>query len=176
VLAGEYAWGTTSITRPHDLSNAGANNEIASDSGANCVYSNSGDINGALRSGFAATSGTVTRGATGASYYGIMELSGNIFEKLVSVMGSQTDTTVSTFTGLNGNGSLSLSGNANVDYWPGNNGTNGVNGEVTGVSGSGYRGGRWYAGAELACVSNRYSAAYSVKIVYGIGGRCVRTQ
>ena len=91
-------------------------------------------------------------------------------------MGSQAGTTLSIFTGLNGDGNLSTNGNANVDYWPGNNGTAGANGEVTGASGSGFRGGYWSDGVSFARASDRYYAAStnaSRNSYYG--GRFART-
>ena len=92
-------------------------------------------------------------------------------------MGTQTGNTLSIFTGLNGNGNLSLSGNANVDYWPGNNGSGGANGEITGAAGSGTRGGVWYNDNTYARVSVRERAAitYATRLMYN-GVRLVRTQ
>lgn len=172
----EYAWGRTVITPATGISNAGTINETASN-GGNCAYGNNANVQGPLRSGFASTASSTPRESAGASYYGIMELSGNLWERPVSVMGSRTGTTLSIFTGLNGNGSLSTNGNANVDYWPGNNGTGGADGEVTGaVGGFGFRGGAWSAGAPSVQVSDRYSAAFTVTPRgSGIGGRFART-
>ena len=175
VVAGEYAWGTTGITQVTGITNSGQLGEIATN-GGNCVYGNHASVQGPLRSGFAATSGTTTRESAGASYYGIMNLSGNLWERPVSVMSSQTVATLSIFTGLNGDGNLSTNGNANVDYWPGNNGTAGANGEVTGASGSGYRGGNWYSDVSHARASDRYYAASTDadRDTY-YGGRFART-
>ncbi|MDD5109366.1 MAG: SUMF1/EgtB/PvdO family nonheme iron enzyme [Candidatus Omnitrophica bacterium] len=175
VLAGEYAWGSTSITQVTGITNSGQLSETATNSG-NCAYGNHASVQGPMRSGFASTATSTTREGAGASYYGIMDLSGNLWERPVTVMGSQSGTTLSIFTGLNGDGSLASNGNANVDYWPGNAGTNGVNGEVTGASGSGFRGGTWNNDASYARVSDRYYAAYTVSNRdYHFGGRFART-
>jgi hypothetical protein len=100
-----------------------------------------------------------------------MELSGNLWELPASVMDSQTGTTVSSFTGVDGDGSLSTNGNANVANWPGLSG-----GEVTGAAGSGFRGGDWIDGATFARVSARSVAAFtSTGRYYYFGGRCART-
>ncbi|MDD5108422.1 MAG: SUMF1/EgtB/PvdO family nonheme iron enzyme [Candidatus Omnitrophica bacterium] len=157
-VAGEFAWGTTNLTNITGISNAGTINEVASNGTANASI---GGGYGTLRGGFAATSSTTSRQSTGASYYGIMELSGNIYERVVTIMDSiDSGAAVSKFTGLNGDGILSASGYANVDYWPGNNGTNGVGGEVTGYQGAGQRGGNDGYGTDHAYVSSRVDGAY----------------
>ena len=175
VVAGEYAWGTTGITASASgPTNSGTSNETATNS-ANCLYS--GGVQGPIRSGFASTASSTTRESAGASYYGIMDLSGNLWERPVSVMSSQTVATLSIFTGLNGDGNLSTNGYANVNYWPGNAGTNGANGEVTSTSGSGARGGTWHYDYGYAGASGRYFASYpGVGRYYDFGGRFARTQ
>jgi formylglycine-generating enzyme required for sulfatase activity len=140
-IANEYAFGSATATATASgPTNSGANNEIATNS-ANCLYS--GGIQGPIRSGFAATSSSLRYNA-GASFYGVMELSGNLWKRPVTV----GNATGRAFTGLHGNGALDASGNADVSLWPG-----------TGATGSGYRGGSWYYGATYARVSDRYYAA-----------------
>jgi formylglycine-generating enzyme required for sulfatase activity len=176
-VAGEYAWGTTNITQATGISNSGAINEIASNSGANCVYGSATNVQGPLRTGFAATSTTTTREQTGASFYGIMELSGNLWERPVSVMGSQSGTAVSTFAGTNGDGTLAADGNAsgtagvNIYDWPGY-----ASGEVTGAAGSGCRGGIWSDDSSYGRTSARSNAAtaYTGRN-NNYGGRLART-
>jgi len=176
-VAGEYAWGTTNITQATGISNSGAINEIASNSGANCVYGSATNVQGPLRTGFAATSTTTTREQTGASFYGIMELSGNLWERPVSVMGSQSGTAVSTFAGTNGDGTLAADGNAsgtagvNIYDWPGY-----ASGEVTGAAGSGYRGGLWSNDSSYVRTSDRsYAASAYTGRNSNYGGRLART-
>lgn len=150
----EYAWGSTNITRASSIVNSKMDNEAASNSAANCNYSVSGNnLGGPIRVG-CFTSGT--RQSMGASYYGIMELSGNLWERPVTIGNS----TGRSFTGLNGDGSLDSNGNANVSNWPN-----------AGAVGSGLRGGNWHFNNNAACrVSDRLNAAVThndASSVYG---------
>lgn len=64
-----------------------------------------------LRCGiFAASATNKTREETGATYYGIMEMSGNVEEQVVGV-GSANQRT---FTGLHGNGALTAAGESDI--------------------------------------------------------------
>jgi len=152
-VSGEYAWGSASITGATGISNgdanSGANNETFSNAGANCV-DNSG-VGGPLRVG-AFAAGATTRAQSGGSYYGIMEMSGNLWERAVTI----GNATGRNFTGLNGNGQLSPNGHANQSLWPGISGS-----EVIGATGSGLRGGAWYNDASSPRVSDRSLAAYA---------------
>ena len=143
----EYAWGSTSITAATGISNAGANNETASNAGANAVFDNSG-TDGPVRVGAFAKLGT-TREQAGASYWGIMELSGNLWERPVTV----GNVPGRGFTGLHGDGALSANGHANVTAWPGLS-----VGEVTDATGSGWRGGSQGYFATHLRVSHRFAA------------------
>jgi hypothetical protein len=87
-----------------------------------------------IRTGAFATSSS-TRAQAGASYYGIMELSGNLLESAVYCLTSGVSFSTSTFSGLHGDGVVSTSGYANVDLWPGLN-----SGQVTSAA-IGARGG-----------------------------------
>ena len=154
-VADEYAWGTTTVaSSAYTLSNAGASNEsIASNystTAGNASYATTdGDINGPLRVGIFATAAS-SRVDAGASYYGIMELSGNLWERPVTLGNS----TGRAFTGVNGNGVLSTDGHADISDWPGYDTS-----EVTGATGAGMRGGSWNSAAASVCVSYRYYAA-----------------
>ena len=162
--ADEFAWGNTNITAANGISNDGAANEVPSNAGANCVFGNSG-TGGAMRVGCFATS-TSTREQAGASFYGILELSGNLWERPVSI----GNFAGRNFTGTLGDGSLSTNGNATNSDWPGF-----AAGEVTGASGSGLRGGDWINVVTAARVSDRHSAAFTLTTRSGIlGFRCVR--
>jgi formylglycine-generating enzyme required for sulfatase activity len=163
----EYAWGNTLIASSlYTLSNSGAINEnIAtnySTSLGNAAYWNTiSSINGPLRVGIFAgnilNSGRVTAGAT---YYGIMEMSDNLWERSVTV-GNPTGRA---FIGENGNGLLTATGDADASNWPGTN-----------AIGAGFRGGRWYYAETMLNVSKRYYAAYTYNIrFYNFGGRGVR--
>jgi uncharacterized protein (TIGR02145 family) len=101
-----------------------------------------------MRVGVFAREGT-TRVQTGGSFYGIMELSGNLWERAVTV----GNATGRAYTGVHGNGRLSNNGNANETAWPGLS-----SGEVTGATGSGFRGGDWADNASDTRVSERIHA------------------
>ena len=148
---GEYAWGTTDITEANTLSGSGTSTEGVTENGNGLCnyYSSSYNPNGPLRAGFAAESAT-NRVQAGAGYYGIMEFSGNNWERAVTIGNS----TGRNFLGTNGNGELSTNGNADISDWPGYS-----SGEVTGASGSGFRGGSWLISALYARVSRRSDAA-----------------
>jgi len=99
---------------------------------------------------------------SGGGFYGVKELSGNVWERAVTVGNS----TGRAFEGrYHGNGVLDSSGNPNVTSWPGTN-----------AVGAGFRGGSWFDNANGARLSDRNYAALSVTIrdfVYG--GRGVRS-
>ncbi len=172
-VANEYAWGTATVAgNAYTLENDNATNEgIASNystSTGNASYDiTDGSIDGPLRVGiFAANADNQGRITAGASYYGIMELSGNLWERAVTV----GNATGRDFTGLHGNGALSTNGHANETAWPGL-----TSGEVTGATGSGFRGGSWHFNASYMRVSGRNSAAatHSVRL-NSYGFRAVR--
>jgi formylglycine-generating enzyme required for sulfatase activity len=156
-VANEYAWGTaTAASVAYTLSNAGQTTEaIATNynttgtAGNSMTIPTNTNITGPLRVGiFADISGTRVR--TGATYYGIMEMSGNVWERAVT-LGNATGRT---FTGMHGDGGLSSNGHANQSNWPGLSSN-----EVTGSLGSGWRGGGWGDAVTAACISNRANAS-----------------
>ena len=161
----EYAWGNTTITQATAISGTEDGTETIITTGANCNYGsvmfNGGDAGqGPLKCGIFAT-GLSTRVASGAGYYGVMDLSGTLWKRLVTV-GNPTGRV---FTGLHGDGALDETGNANVANWPG-----------TDAMGSGTRGGCWSGVATLARTSDRSYAAYTNSYRYGsYGGRAART-
>jgi formylglycine-generating enzyme required for sulfatase activity len=148
-VSNEYAWGSTSITGATGISNGGANNETFSNAGANCAYNNIGGVQGPLRVG-AFAGGATTRAQAGATYYGIMEMSGNLWERAVTIENADGRG----FTGVHGNGRLSADGHATQTSWPGLSSS-----EVTLASGSGFRGGDWRHDASFQKVSDRFHAA-----------------
>jgi hypothetical protein len=146
----EYAWGNTSIASAvYTLSSSQQAGEVidtnyAADPVGNTSRSaTDGGKDGPLRVGIFATASS-TRAEAGASYYGVMEMSGNLRERAVTVGNTQGRS----FTGSHGDGSLAASGNANTSGWPG-----------TGATGTGNRGGHWNSAAEGLRVSNRGAAA-----------------
>lgn len=160
-VANEFAWGSTSIaSSAYTLANAGATNEgiatnYATTSGVgNCTYDvTDGSINGPVRAGIFAANASNTadnRVRSGAGFYGIMELSGNLREQAVSI----SSLTGRNFTGSLGDGSLSANGNATNSDWPGFAVV-----EVTSVIGSGFRGSAHDKAVALGRVSDRTNAS-----------------
>lgn len=152
----EYAWGTVNISNTTAIANDGTG--IDTQTGGNAIY-NWGIPYGPARVGMYAT-GNSSREAAGASYWGIMELSGNLHEVTVSTIWGTG------FTGLHGDGKLSVGGNADVVNWPG----------IT-AYGSGFRGGEYDSSVTDLRVSDRRLAnAYDASrySMFG-GGRYVRT-
>ncbi len=167
VVDDEYVWGNANIAGSvYTLSNAQQAGEVinanyATGSVGNAMYTTTeGAINGPLRVGIFATD-TATRIEAGASYYGVMELSGNLWERPVTV----GNATGRAFTGLHGDGALDAAGDADVTNWPG-----------TDAVGSGLRGGHWAGGESLIRLSSRNLAAepYTTRGLSG-GFRGVRT-
>ena len=165
-LGGEYAWETTDLTQVASISAPGTNTEAAGNSGNGlAVYGNHASVQGALRVGFAA-SGSSNRVSSGASYYGAMELSGNVWERAVTVGNAAGRA----FTGTHGDGALGTAGYATNSDWPGWSG-----GQVKDAWGSGLRGGDWID-SDFMATSNRRYAAYEEPLRGGhYGGRAVRT-
>jgi formylglycine-generating enzyme required for sulfatase activity len=165
-VVNEHAWGSTSITAAANITNGGSTNETSNTAGANAVYNNIINLQGPMRVGVFAT-GSSARAQSGAGYYGMMELSGNLWERPVT-LGNATGRG---FTGAHGNGTLSANGRANETGWPGLS-----SGEVTGAIGGGRRGGTWYTlSASSLRVSDRAEASFAPNNRdIDFGGRGVR--
>ncbi|HHT9107761.1 MAG TPA: formylglycine-generating enzyme family protein [Candidatus Wunengus sp. YC64] len=158
-VADEYAWGSTSITQATGITNSGAGNEMASNSSANSVYESHASVQGPMRVGCFATSNS-TRETAGATYYGIMEMSGNLVQRCVTI----GNVDGRSFTGSHGDGVLDSTGNADAGSWP-----------SASASGTGYRGGDWLSDATFARVSDRTYASYQNDMRFStFGFRCVR--
>jgi formylglycine-generating enzyme required for sulfatase activity len=166
-VVGEYAWGTATIAgSAYTLSEDGTASEgIAtnySTTVGNAAYNATATpISGPVRVGiFAANGSNSGRVSTGASYWGIMELSGNLWERPVTIDNAEGRA----FTGTHGDGLLTSSGDADAATWPG-----------TDAVGAGWRGGSWYYFTFDMQVSDRYNAgdAYSNRYNF-IGFRAVR--
>ena len=143
-LAGEYAWGTTVILQAQSsaLTNSGEASELSTASGSGlCAYGGNSTTKGPLRCGFAATTST-TRTQAGASFYGVMDMSGNVEEQCIGGYNYN----YSGFTTTCGDGALSVIGEANVTGWPPNGG---------GQAGAIMRGGDWFNSNGFCSVSYR---------------------
>lgn len=167
-VGGEYAWGNGDyIANVTAVENDGTPAEGSNTEGANANYGNTGLL-GPVRVGMFATA-TSDREKAGASYWGIMDLSGNVWERVVSV----GFTAAHPFDGRHGDGELSGDGNATVANWPGASGA--IN-EVTAATGAGFRGGSWFTPAAELRTSDRFWATYNYNIRrHDFGFRAVRT-
>jgi formylglycine-generating enzyme required for sulfatase activity len=121
----EYAWGTTTIIHPAAMTGANAGVEYSTTLNANAAYNNTIIVGGQfgagnrgpVAAGCYARDTTTTRATTGASYYGVMELSGNVAELTIRINRTNS-TTPSNYTGLWGDGHLDPAGLHDVINWP----------------------------------------------------------
>ena len=165
-----YAWGTPNIIDPsytYDLLNKASDTELLTnhaDGIGNANWINSAIFeDGPYRTGiFAASANTQGRREdAGASYYGIMELSGNLNEMAITVGTPQGRA----FIGNHGDGLLLSTGEADVTGWP----------PLTG-EGGGLFGGSWFSQAESLWINDRRNATKgNVGYFNDVGFRCVRT-
>ena len=113
-ILGEYAWGDTTITNgTYTLTGVGSANELASNASTTLGNANYGGTFFSavtLRNGIFATANS-NRRTSGASYYGIMEMSGNINEYTISL---GTNAGRSCGYVPNGDGNISALGNAQL--------------------------------------------------------------
>ncbi len=168
-VAEEFAWGSTHFVQAKGIANPGTAQEKPTNAQSNAVAGFDQNVQGPMRVGAFATDSS-GRTEAGASYYGIMELSGNVTEKAVTIGNSQGRA----FDGLHGNGTLTSCGHANVSSWPGYH-----NGTVSQAAGSGLRGGDWINCAITMRVSNRGRAAYGTSnrsMEYGFRGARTKPQ
>ena len=139
---------------------------------------------GPLRVGIFAESST-NRATSGAGFYGTMELSGNLYEMVVT-LGKKEGRQ---FLATHGDGRLSdvpgYEGNATNIDWPGLNASDAARG-ITGTVGSGYRGGDFSSEPMYCQISTRtyavkdpdsegYAQRYDPSFGIFQGGRLVRT-
>jgi len=152
----EYAWGNTNVFGVSNIINSGLSNETA-------ILANAAvnlDKIGPMRIGAFATT-TSNRESSGAGYYGILELSGNLFERTVSI----ADSIGRGFKGTMGDGNLTISGFSDNQDWPNIN----ANGIIE-------RGGNFTFNTKYLRVSDRVSLNNGNQSTFeGCGGRGVRT-
>ena len=166
---GGYAWGSTNITNVSQLGTPEDGTELALNANANASYSNTllsgGDGGyGPVRVGIFATSSTTSREQTGASYYGIMELSGNLWEQCIPV---NPDAATLAYDGQWGDGNLSGTGTADVANWPYTN--------CTGSCLRTLRGGSYADAATRLRISDRFYYTYTTATRNrSVGGRGAR--
>jgi len=160
-VVGEYAWGTATLSSATTITNAGLANEVAN-AGANLNAGTATGFGGPFRVGIFAGAAT-TRSQAGATYYGIMEMTGNLVEKVISLGVAEGRL----FNGSHGDGTLATTGDANTTTWP-----------ATTAVGTGNRGGSFANNAIIAPlrVSDRTDASTTFATRTNIlGGRGVRT-
>ena len=167
-VAGEYPWGTTdfNIFSSGSVTNGlTASETITTISNGRNIFSNGPIVAGAnygpTRVGIFATSST-GRASSGAAYYGVMEMSGNVWERTITTGNASG----AAFTGNLGDGTLTLLGDANVTNWP----------NPTTAVGAGSRGNGYYNNiANASRTSDRTSATTPPSTrTYTVGGRGVR--
>lgn len=137
-VPGEYAWGTTNLNNTFPtIGSIGQVNEGLTAGysvvSGNAWFNNVNALGAAIRAGvFAANPNNTGRESAGATYWGIMEMSGNCWERAITVGRPEGRA----FEGTHGDGELNSLGNATNLDWPGHSGSNGVDD----VIGAGYRG------------------------------------
>lgn len=119
----EFAWGNVSIVRAVTISGVEDGTETITTANANTVasfttFNGPGDDGqGPLRVGIFAKAGTTTRVETGGSYFGVMELSGNVQEMYAAtpcgIAGAPCENGLSA-----GDGVLDAAGAHNEATWP----------------------------------------------------------
>jgi hypothetical protein len=155
--AGSYAFGNTTFTEAlivttpevgNETVNAGANMHVRGTDAHIRDASSTSLGQGPLGVGIFARSGNGSRLQAGASFHGVMELSGNVWEPVVSAwpcgtVASNCAFPATYYTGIWGDGRLN-GGHADVAGWPTVNQNN-----------YGWRGGSWNDDALTARVSDR---------------------
>ena len=112
-VSNEYPWGTTVMnTSSGGMTNANTSSEVMNQVNEGIVHYNWDG--GPMRSGFAATSNS-NRVQASATFFGIMEMAGNVAEQCV---GGGSGYNYATFTNLNGDGALTAKGLSNTLGWP----------------------------------------------------------
>jgi len=165
-VSGEYAWGNTTIWQAAQIIDAGLSTErVGSGSGPdvvrNCIYGNHASVQGPMRVGAAAYNDS-TRINAGAAYYGAMDISGNLKERVVTV-GNYTGRLFEGWS--HGDGKINASGDADASTWPGTN-----------ADGAGFRGGGWKDSSSLVRLSDRSEAGLiGTARANDFGGRGART-
>ncbi|MBB3700631.1 SUMF1/EgtB/PvdO family nonheme iron enzyme [Flammeovirga yaeyamensis] len=168
-VAFEYAWGNNDVaTSVYTYSNEGTNTEVVatnySTTLGNAMYNKTNNTQ-PYRIGKMSSfnlGSTMTRVQSGSTFYGIMEMSGNMEERIVSIGRPEGRS----YTGMHGDGQLSEDGLANVTNWPSNS---------TSI-GTGVKGGTYSKGNGRMRISNRISASQTYNSEKKqIGGRGVRT-
>ncbi|MCP4121248.1 MAG: SUMF1/EgtB/PvdO family nonheme iron enzyme [Bacteroidetes bacterium] len=166
------AWGSAYIANEaYSIINDGLDTELITnpaESTGNAYYATTGNgVTGPRRCGIISASAiNKTREETGATYYGVMEMTGNLWEPVITVGNAEGRQ----FTGLHGNGVINSSGQSTVgSTWPSTT--------LSPIAdGTGIRGGGWSNPEYRICVSNRDLGNFDIAGRFSdVGGRLVRT-
>lgn len=139
-VADEYAWGSTTLWPAYGLVDEGTDFESPDPADANA---NVGVLWQSIRVGAFAAPGR-TREESGAGYYGALDLTGNLWENVVTIGLPEGRA----FTGLHGDGALAEWGDADVAEWP-----------DPSARGAGFRGGNYRDDEVRARTSDRIDVA-----------------
>lgn len=163
----EYASSSDAIEDVNALINDGtATESVGAPFNSPVNVGSDGNHLGAYRVGFAATATTTLRIETGGSYYGAMELSGNVAERAVGViLDGNTNTHMTAFNGaVHGDGEIAGTGFSNQG-WPSQSTIALVDSFGT------IRGGAWNMVAARAQVSDRLLTRHTERGSLGYIGR-----
>jgi formylglycine-generating enzyme required for sulfatase activity len=172
-VAGEYAWGTTTIAPVSGFNGTdGSGTETPQPANANTSLSpttQNRPLLGPYRVGL--FEGNATREQRGAGYYGVLDLSGNVVEQAVNLSSPGGRA----FTGNHGDGSIGADGRArDVPSWP-RIPVNAI-GAFSASYGFGFRGGDFYNPELDLRLSSRNVASFGgARRLFGLGFRAVRT-
>jgi len=166
-VTGAYAWSNTTLVAANNITSAGQADETTNTTGANAIFGDNGNVQGPMRVGVFGRDSSI-RTAAGAAFWGVMEMSGNVYERVVTT--GQANGRA--FSGSHGDGllvrdssDLSTYGAANALNWP----------PATAV-GQGLRGGSWDEAASSLRTADRRQAVSSVATRDNkSGGRGVRS-
>ncbi|HRF26158.1 MAG TPA: hypothetical protein PKW54_02370, partial [Ferruginibacter sp.] len=163
-LPNEYAWGSTTGVPASVINNDGTSSE-SYNATANV---NSNFLGRMTRCGGFATAATASnRELSGATYYGIMEMSGNGVERVVRI--DNNPTVMAFSSSVHGDGNIAASGAANVQNWIDIATNSSIN---FGTRGSGFGNGL----SNLFCISDRtYMIAFFGDGANNFSIRVVRT-
>jgi formylglycine-generating enzyme required for sulfatase activity len=137
-VAGERAWGTaTAHASMYTVTNTGLPTESVNNSATLGNVSSSATVTSRRRAGVYADAST-GRIAAGATYYGVLGMSGSGWERCITLGNS----TGRNFSGNHGDGEITAAGAHNVAGWPGSGTGTGIRGYsyLNGGSGVSYRG------------------------------------
>jgi formylglycine-generating enzyme required for sulfatase activity len=165
-VAGEYVWGNTQVGNttyvlptPNQAFETVNNNELSPIGNANYGLTVPSSPNiGPLRNGIFATSGS-DRISSGGSFYGVMELSGNLWERVIKATYLQglANAIINSNVYLNDNNGYAAASLSSITFWPGSSSAGGVIVINGGFNATGliYKGGSFFSNATNLRTSDR---------------------